>query len=245
MTLVEDVKRNYDKIDSSVVSRIINKLRSTKLNINGSYYFPIYSNESIEIISDYKKLIEKKLKIESINHTRFQAESLKKIAEEKSQLSKLVNTDTFEINGAGFEKIGGSYYVFITTPEYVLKSPHDNNYYRFGKAKIGLEIISAGRNNIEIREPRVLNRYKHPFLSQYSSNQQICMGQYKTESARSLRPGQAVLTILTKAQENLMMGYKTGSNPYNRLDYDHFSSHKISKQEFERSGLVCLNDYKG
>jgi hypothetical protein len=125
-----------------------------------------------------------------------------------------------------------------------LKSPHDKEYYRFGKAKIGLEIIASGRNSIEIREPLVLNEYKHPFLSGYSSKQKICMGVYKTDSARRLPPGQAVLTILTKAQENLMMGYKTGDNPHNRLDYDHFGAYRITKQEFVRSGLACLNDYK-
>ncbi|MGV8087387.1 MAG: hypothetical protein ACP5N1_07180 [Candidatus Woesearchaeota archaeon] len=242
--VVDSVRRNYNQIDSSVVSRIINKLNSTRLNIDGNFFFPLYYNESSDLISDYKKLIEKRLKIDSVNHAIFQAESLKKIEEEKSQLSKLVNTDKFEINGAGFEKIDGSYYVFITTPEYVLRSPHNDHYYKFGRAKIGLEIIARGYNNIEIREPCVLNRYKHPFLPGDNANQKICMGVYNTNSARRLSPGQAVLTILTKAQENLMLGYKSGGNPHNTLNESKFSSYRISDAEFRRSGLVCLNDYR-
>jgi hypothetical protein len=243
--VIENVKKHYDQIDSSVLSRIINKLKGTKLNIEGNYFFPLYFNETTDMISDYTKLIEKKLKIEAVNHTRFQAESLRKIAEEKSQLSKLVNTDKFEMNGAGFEKLNGSYYVYITTPEYVLRSPHNSNdYYKFGRAKIGVEIEMHGNNSVEIMEPYVMNNYMHPFLPGHSTLQKICMGQYKTDSARRLPPGQAVLTILTKAQENLMLGYKTGGNPHHALNDSTFRAYKITKQEFERSGLVCLNDYR-
>ncbi len=243
LRVVDIVKQNYNQVEPSAVSRLINKLRSTKFKINGDFFFPLYFNESAGIVSDYKKLVEKKLKIDSINHTRFQAESLRKIEEEKAQLSKLVNTDKFELNGAGFEKINGGYYVFITTPEFVLKSPHNNLYYKFGKAKIGLEISMNG-NYVTIEEPTVLNSYKHPFLRGECTYQKICMGQYNTSVAKRLPPGQAVLTILTKAQENLMMGYRTGSNPHNTLTDAKFQSYKISKPDFERSGLVCLNDYK-
>jgi len=239
----EDVRRHYQNVSHSVLSRIMNKLSSMRLKINGKFYIPLYTEKSDSMLSDYKKLIEKKIKIESVNHDEFQERALEKITAEKEQLEKLINTDKYEINGAGFEKKDGLYYAFITTPEYVLRSPHNDEYYKFSSAKIGVS-IQAGYNGLEIGNPIVMNSYKHPFLSDSCGMQSICLGDYNPSNAKRLPSGHAVLTLLTKAQENLMMGYRTGRNPYHALQGEYFRSKRISELEFKRSGLVCLNDFR-
>lgn len=245
LEVLQYVRENYQYVRHAVKSRIRNKLKSTKVKIGEQYLIPLFVEETSYMLDDYKKLTEKKLKIDAINHEEFQAQTIARIQEEEEQLEKLINTNKYEINGAGFEKRSGEYYAYITTPEYILRSPHNNNYYKFPKAKVGVTIRASGRNSLTIGDPIVMNRYSHPFLSDSSSMQRLCMGNYSTSHARKLNPGQAVLTLLTKAHENLMMGYRTGSNPYKKLNNESFSNKKISEAQFRNSGLACLNDYRG
>lgn len=241
----ENLRQNHDKISRNVLSKIINKVKGTKIFIDNKFFVPLYVEQTQKIIRDYKKLHEKKIKIDAVHHHEFQSAALESIEREKNQLEQLVNANSFELNGAGFEIRSSDYYAFITTPEYVLKKPGSNIYYKFPSAKIGVMIKKAHGNAVSIGGPRVLNNYKHPFLSSNGSDQSICMGDYNTENARKLPPGQAVLTLLTKAQENLLMGYKSGKNPYHKLDDDYFGDRRITRAEYKRQKLVCLNDFGG
>jgi hypothetical protein len=57
-----------------------------------------------------------------------------------------------------------------------------------------------------------------------------------------MRPEQKVFTLLSQAKKTLMMGYRTGENPYHRLNGSEFDN-RITKRDVDRRGLVVLNDY--
>ena len=235
-------------IHRKYLSRLLNKFESSKLKINGSYYFPILmQDEKInDMIILYKKLIEKQVKLKAIEHNEFQAVQIYEISKQREQISKIVNLDSFELNGAGYEKKSRTYYVYVTTPPYALKSPHiydSRKYLPMNPAKIGVEVSYDNSSmNFNIDNPVVMNLYKHPFLEKRSAMQAICLGKYSPSSARRLPPAQAIMTLLSKAKENIMMGYRSGSNPYIPLEKENWRGW-ITKDEVERRGLVCINDF--
>jgi hypothetical protein len=70
----------------------------------------------------------------------------------------------------------------------------------------------------------------------------ICLGHYNTSAARRKQPSEAILELLSKGKEILMMGYRTGANPYNPLTADRWRNW-MTKSEIDRQGYVCLNDF--
>ena len=243
------IRDNLQEVEKRYQSRILNKLRSAHVKINDEYYFPILFQDddinAVELL--YKKLIEKQVKLSAIDHNEFQTAQMCEISRQREQLSRIADLTNFELNGAGYEYKDGRYWAFVTTPEFALKSPHissERRYLPFRPAKIGVSIsYDSSRDKFIIGDPVVMNQYKHPFLSGYSSMQQICLGHYHSSDARNLPVEQAVLTLLTKAKENILMGYRSGSNPYKRLTSEYFSEGWMTKREMERRGLVCLNDF--
>lgn len=245
------IKENLQLVEKRYLSRLINKLKTSKLKISGRYYFPILmQGENLdEVLSLYKKLIEKQVKLAAVEHNEFQTLQMSEIARQREQLSRIADLHSFELNGAGYELKDGGYYVYVTTPEFALKSPHFSDakhYLPFPPAKIGVKVSYDNyAEKYVIGNPLVMNQYRHPFLSARASMQQICLGSYKPSSARVLQPDQAIQTLLSKAQEIIMMGYRRGNNPYqsNELTKDRWRSW-ITKREMERRGLVCLNDFR-
>ena len=55
---------------------------------------------------------------------------------------------------------------------------------------------------------------------------------------------QKVLTLLSQAKKTLMMGYRTGRNPYIKLHKENWRNW-LTKEEVEARGLVCLNEFGG
>ena len=77
--------------------------------------------------------------------------------------------------------------------------------------------------------------------------QDICLGDWSyqvRDQLNRMSPEQKALTLLAQAKKTMMMGYRSGSNPYirlNRGDWDNW----ITKQECDSRGLVVLNDFGG
>ncbi|MBN2051878.1 hypothetical protein JW756_00060 [Candidatus Woesearchaeota archaeon] len=246
------IRENILQIEKKCRSRIRNKLREAKLMINGSYYLPYYRRDSPEfreeIVSKYKKLIEKKIKSDAVEHYEFQNQELQRIAEEKSELEKIAKLRDYERKGAGFTVKEGSYYVYVTTPPYALKSPHTRGtekYVAFAPAKIGVRIRQT-YGSFEISNPMIMHKYKHPFLGYTEGYKEICVGgggSQVIERVRSLPPDQVILRLLDQGKKTLMMGYRTGTNPYHQLIMEN-GYEFISKQEVQRRRLVCLNDFE-
>jgi len=246
--LFELMVENKEKIEKRYLSRFLNKLVSSHVKIDGNYLFPIFMQDDRidDMITHYQKLMEKQIKLHALDHHEFQTIQLEEIAKQRQQLSTLVNLDHFDLNNAGFKKADGGYYVYVHTPSYALRSPHlrtEPLYQIFPPAKIGV-LVSQYHGNFSVGSPVVMNKYKHPFLPRNNGMGKICLGAYNPESARNVQPEETIFTLLSKSKENLLMGYRTGSNPHVPLTRDRWNNWK-TKAEIDRMGLICLNDFTG
>ncbi|MCB9359270.1 hypothetical protein H6503_05025 [Candidatus Woesearchaeota archaeon] len=244
--LYDLIKENMPLIQKRYLSRLMLKLKTSKIRINEEYFFPILMAEDRyqDIVNRYKKLLEKNIKIMAVEHNEFQTAQMHQIQQQRDILSQIANLDRFELNGSGYEKVNGSYYVFVSTGEFALKSPHRGvaqRYTCFPSAKVGVR-VSYGHNRYVIDKPVVMNRYKHPFLSSNDAMQTLCTGRYDLNQSLRLSAEQAIPTLLSKAKEILLMGYREGSNPYSRLEGDHWGPW-LTKAEIDRRGVPCLNDF--
>ena len=222
--------------------RIRNKIISSRINIDGKSYIPLYSEKSDGIIQKYKKLIEREIKIEAVEENADQTLKLADLAKQRKSLEDLAKKNKFEKNGAGFEKKSSSYYVYVKTGKFAMKSPHNKNYYVFPEAKIGVQIrYSSGRFIVD--PPVVMNSYKHPFLSGTGSMQRICLGHFRSSDAiRGKSTEESTRILLDAGRKNIVMGYVTGGNPYKSLNNNNFSGYKKSKAYIQKNKIPCLNE---
>ncbi len=237
----ELLKVNKDEIEKNYRSVVINKLRTTKIKIAGLFFAPFYVGRTSELIDPYKKLIERELKLRALDDNDFQTQQLQAIAREKQSLERITRQGVFERNNAGFEVVNGDYYVFIKTPAYALKSPHNDSFYEFRSAKIGVSISRYG-NGFQIGRVVIINDYKHPFLSGTGPMQPLCVGTYSYDyNERGMNAEQKILSRLSVGKQIVMSGYGTGANSYRRLIEENFASQKISQAEVNRKKLPVLN----
>jgi hypothetical protein len=247
--LYDIIRENKSLIEKRYVSRILNKLQTTLIKLEGNYYFPITldNDNSEEVPSLYKKLIEKEIKLRAVEHNEFQTIQMYEISKQREQLARIANLEKFDLNGAGFERRESVYYAYVTTTPYALKSPHiddERKYLPMPPAKIGVSITYSqyGQGQFIIGKPVVMNMYKHPFLPQRAEMQGICLGQYHLDYRSFSSPEESVMNLLSKAKEIILMGYRTGSNPYVHLHKSNWRGW-ITKEEVQERGLVCLNDF--
>ena len=254
--IYETIKNRKDQVEKRYLSRLILKLQTSRLKISGDFFFPIKIEEqSLDGIEQvYKKLMEKDIKLKAIDHHEFQTEQLAQIQSQREALSRIANLEKFDMEGAGYEKIGEEYFAYVTTPEYALKGIRVNgpdNYLPMAPAKVGVS-VSYRNNQFVIGNPVIMNDYQHPFLFGMGrhSMRQICLGTYayrnnpyrRDGTMRSAVPEKRILDLLSKATEILMMGYVTGRGEHIRVDKHNFSGW-TTKQEIERRGLPCYNDF--
>ena len=253
--IVDYINENKEGINHRALSRIINKLSTSHLKIDGKYYIPLLAGTTEELEATYKKMIEWDIKIDAVEHNEHQMKLCYKLAAEKKRLEELVKSKKFEKNGAGWEIVDGYYWVYITTPAYALKSPHrdgDNCYCEFPSAKIGMKIIYGnnggyGRQDLSgeywnIGAPVVMNRYSHPFLPGNATYQNICLGSWNDPLYDKKSVDKRILTYLNQGKKTLMMGYQTGRGPHRRLTTENFSNW-ITKEDVEKKKLVCLTEH--
>ncbi len=251
--IAEFVEANRRGVDHRYKSRIINKLNSSRLRINRKFYIPIRWGKSEDLAQKYGQLLEKTMKIHAIEHNEYQTQQLYRIDQQRKRLEDIARSTSYERNNAGFMRHGNDYYVYLITPPFAMASPHlsaSDRYLEFPPAKIGVRVkyIDRGSGTFEVQEPVVMNSYRHPFVGSEQPFTGICLGSWSGASQDILYnkpPEEKILTYLAQAKKTLMMGYRTGGNPYprNKLLRCNWDGWK-TLQQIEAKGLVCLNDYR-
>jgi len=250
--ILEAMQSSQELIEHSHRSRIMNKLSSMKLNIEGCFTLPLMIKSTREFQDVYAKALERKLKIRAVLEDQSRAEELRKATQEQQRLEEIARMQNYERNGAGFMQYNGQYYAYVTTPPYALKSPHisgERCYVEFPPAKVGVSIQATdyGSRQFMVGWPVVFGPYKHPFVEHNDGRgaYQICFGSWSPENrTKGMTPERKVVALLDHAKKTLMMGYITGAHPYNPLQLDRFPK-MLTKEEVARKGLVVLNDFGG
>ncbi len=253
--VIEIIDQNKQNIDHKYFSRIRNKIRSSHLKINNKHYQPKHWGQKEELVSRYKTLLEKKMKIEAVKHGEFQTAEIYRLAQEKERLESLANRQSYERNYAGFIRHSNEYYVYIKTPPYALFSPHVTDsrkrYVPFEPAQIGVRVRyhgGRGRGAFEVSKPVIMHSYRHPFLGDARAFNEICLGDFsrsQMEALDRLQPEKKIIALLGQGKKTLMMGYRTGSNPYpSEHLYKRSWSTWLTKEEVEQRGLIVLNEFR-
>ncbi|MBW2993103.1 hypothetical protein KY317_00845 [Candidatus Woesearchaeota archaeon] len=249
--IAELIEENKGRFNHKYHSRMVNKLMSSRMKINSEFYLPLFFQKDGDLLKRYLLLIERKIKLDSIEHYAYQEEELQKLSQEKYRLENLAQKNSYEQNNAGFEKRERGYYVYIKTPPYALKSPHirgSDKYLEFPAAKIAVHVsYNSSYRKFQISDPVVINGYRHPFVSSGGAYASICLGRWASSlgQTKALPPEQAVLALLSQGKKTLMMGYRTGSNPHHKLTRtEWYDKTWLTKKQVEEKGLVVLNDFE-
>jgi hypothetical protein len=210
------------------------------IQIAGNTYHPVFLEGISFLKKHHAEQITKQLKLEAVRDELSGSVELQQLAEERKALAKIMNSSKWQNHGAGFIRSSRGYYVYIETPEYVLKDPEQGNYYHFGKAKIGVELCCEN-GNIFVDCPVVLNSYKHPYLPHFDEKQYICLGDYRYERVQRQQPQTAALQFLFDAKRKLMFVYAGPGGHHLLSDYT-FNDLRITSSEIKRRNLPVTNE---
>lgn len=254
------VKRNYveQNTDESLLSRVLpgpvaifgkrvydlvpgSQKDGFYVFLEDQKYTAQYKAPLDQVFQRYSRLLEKKFKIDALRSDGAQSTALMQAQNERDALREILSMNKFEEAGVGFLKKRNMYYVYVDTPEkYVLKSPHNNKYYLFGKARIGVS-LKKEESRIYVNNPLILGSYHHPFIQGPGNDLVICLGSYSYEQTRKLPPLESVLTFLSDAKNVILSGYGSGSNPHRRLIEDNFRGMEISEDQINRDNIPVTN----
>lgn len=123
----------------------------------------------------------------------------------------IADTGTMEIDDFGFTRNNsykGEYLVYKRTKEYVLKDYYARSYL-FPECKVAVSTYSPFR-------PFVMEKYKHPFLLDHKSGQEICMKNFVPSNELSAKN---IIRTLEEGLTALYFGYDgRRRNGYHSLD---------------------------
>lgn len=122
----------------------------------------------------------------------------------------ITDTGNMEIDGFGFKRINSKreYFVYKRTGEYVLKDYYGRSYL-FPDCRVAVSTYMPYK-------PLVLEKYKHPFLPEYKSEQEICIKGYNVSKEVTAKN---IIRVLEDGLTALRYGYKPGlRNGYHSLD---------------------------
>lgn len=125
-------------------------------------------------------------------------------------LAYVAQRGVLEIDGFGFYRIDGTdeYIIYKHTGRYALKDFY-GRIYLFPDCRVALSTHG-------VLKPRVLEKYKHPFLYRHDLRQEICMGDFTPP--RKFTP-QAAVAVLEAGLNTLFYGYdRRRRNGYHCLD---------------------------
>lgn len=137
-------------------------------------------------------------------------------------LMYIAEKGALEIDGFGFYRIGSGddYLVYKRTGEYVLKDYYARSYL-FPDCRVAVPTMRPFK-------PMVLERYKHPFLRDHNSKQEICMKEFNSPDKFT---ADNIIRILERGINALLYGYDARRrNGYHSLD---ITRHYIKTIEFE------------
>lgn len=131
---------------------------------------------------------------------------------------------SMEIAGFGFARMKsrGDYLVYKRTGEYVLKDYYGRPYL-FPDCRVAVSTYAPAR-------PFVMEKYKHPFLRGYQSNQEICMKPVETSGKPS---PETIIRSLEEGITALLYGYAPRRrNGYHSLDKTYIYIPTITFEEY-------------
>jgi hypothetical protein len=162
---------------------------------------------------------------ERLQQKMAQGEQLSNTWQKEGVLLYLAETGALEIDGCGFSRIGKTreYLIYKRTGEYALKDYY-GRFYLFPDCRVA--ISTAGH-----LKPRVLEKYKHPFLRRHRAGQDICLRHFTPPQSFTAA---AAITALEEGVNALFYGYNCRRrNGYHSLD-------RLPREE----RLVDFEDYR-
>ena len=209
------------------------------VRIRGQDYSLVPFSSVREVEHAYRNKLDTQFKIQAINEFEDQINKIKKLRSEKKALEKFFEKKEYDAGTVGFKKHDGAYYVYVPVPEYVLKDPDTNKYYRFDKCRVAVKVKYDGKR-FNYGSPRVIDSYFHPFLPDSNCSwQSICMGNYNYSKLGMLDDASAIATLLSDARNVLLTGYKLDCSPYHKLG--EYTSREISIEEIKKRKLPVTN----
>ncbi len=118
----------------------------------------------------------------------------------------------------GFEKTRDGFFVYTLVEPYVLYEDKNKKYYKFGEAKVGIQIWLAD-DEIVWQDAVVMNKYMHPALASHAEHQRICTGRFSYATIRKRYDSKAdqIKIALQKAKSTLERGYFSRNGAWNSL----------------------------
>ena len=226
------------------IPKIIAKKADNEFRINNSYYNYSFVEPLSNLEINYQKKISDEIKKFS-NYNKNLLEDQARLVGDKKNLKSILSKSEYKIEDIGFSKVpqtnGGGYYVFIEQKPFVLKALDSNDYYKFDKCRVAVQ-IKLKNNKVDIENhPIVMEEYYHPLIDISTKKyQRICFSGHKERFLAKITGdhykrnnlSEVVYAILTKAgQKQLKEGYVPGARVFHHLDRSSFNKNLISTNE--------------
>ncbi|UCD04133.1 MAG: hypothetical protein JSW73_00600 [Candidatus Woesearchaeota archaeon] len=249
--LIRSIRRNSsfqprDLENILIMDKRVWKLReqptsSFLVKLEDKYLYPTFMENLDNLNRRYMKHLETELKVEALQEDVYASDQLLRIKNERDGLKRLLQQDGYCKKGVGFRKVRGREYDFyIETGNYALMS-ECGNIMNMGNAEIGVT-LSVINDRIEVSDPKILNRYKHPGLVGYSTRQSFCMGSYPYRKLREeLEPKDLVLQFIFDCKKKVMLTYVGRFGWQNGLEEGSYTNRKISRRRANSLGIPITN----
>jgi hypothetical protein len=162
--------------------------------------------------------------------------------EDKLAKGDLINSgNTYEEEDFGFIKKPGQMFVYVVVPDYVLKSPTNNDYFKFDSHKIGIDISLDSNFPRLMNYPHTIENVEGPFYR--IGERALCMGNYDYNFIDRFKDkGEAFAKLLVDARNVTLRGYGNyGGTPHRVLDRNNFFHRLISYEEAKKIGITNIN----
>ncbi|MBP7708563.1 hypothetical protein KA107_02665 [Candidatus Pacearchaeota archaeon] len=153
---------------------------------------------------NHRRLVSQEIRKQTLN-TRFSKEKIsQEISDKLGDLSAFAGLGEYDEGEFGFNKSGGSYFVWIKVPEMAIKSETDGQYYSYRPVKAGFFVGERLRKHGNFS---LLENNGHPYVHDKSKNfPEICIAQANIPSSGK-DDGEVVAKQLKRIREILMFGY--------------------------------------
>jgi len=247
-----DISDYYDDVDDLFnIHELESKIQQVEQDATGQidYTAPPEGDITHEELTGWvEEALKEMVYREETDKLHESLESRKDFADRnKDQLATLLMIEdraSLEIDDFGFEKDDDSYWVYVDTGDYALRG-FDGNVYEFPNAEVGVRTD-------DISSPRILNRYRHPFLPTEDTYQGICLG--NASAAPNNFNAENLIESIETGLNIILHGYFNESefSGYHSLDGDEhhggnrdidFERYRTTESELERRDITVTNDF--
>ena len=205
-------------------------------------------SSSKDIESKYYQEVSRELRGNALRKYLSKEKILESIADKDAEVVSMRGKKKYEEEDFGFTVSGGSYYVFLTVPEFAIKSQFDSNLYRFDKARVGFLVYEDGRTLCYDDKIKMIDNNNHPFLhNNRDAYADVCIGGQSFPTSGKDN-GDVIAKRLRRAKEMLMFGYT--SDDYRSCyklvrncgscERGHFSDNLASASEVKRRNIPVI-----